>query len=58
MRQRVHRHVTATDEKPHLREQTSEEARALANRKVVVTSGDANRDMMVGMMQAPAQPKA
>jgi NAD(P)-dependent dehydrogenase (short-subunit alcohol dehydrogenase family) len=42
--------AAATDDKPHLRYQTSELARALAGRKVVDPSGDAARDMMVGMM--------
>jgi hypothetical protein len=42
--------AAATDETPHLRDQTSELARGLASRKVVDPSGDANLGLMVGMM--------
>lgn len=42
--------AAATDEKPHLRYQTSALARTLASRKLVDPSGDAYLDLMVGMM--------
>jgi hypothetical protein len=47
--------AAATDERPHLRHQTSELARALASRKVIDPSGDPYLDMMAGMMGTPAR---
>ena len=46
--------AAATDEKPHLRYQTSALAHALASRKFVDPSGDVYLDLIVGMMTVRA----